>query len=118
MAHARKAERPVPPIFTLPVPAVLAVLAAAARGHSMQTHQISTGRRLSFTVLIAAVLAVTGCTLTTGAPVGRDRAEQAWTDRLDGQAQAASYKSQQEAQLQRANEAYSQRLSGQASVHR
>lgn len=83
----------------------------------MQTLRISPGRRLSFTVLISGVLAVTGCAQTTGAPAEPDRAAQAWTDRLNGQAQAASDRTQEEAQLQRANEAYAQRLSGHARAY-
>jgi outer membrane biogenesis lipoprotein LolB len=84
----------------------------------MPNQRLSPARRLSFTVLIAALVALTGCAQTAGAPVEPDHAAQAWTDRLNGLAQAASDRPQGEAQLQRANEAYSQRLSGQARAYR
>lgn len=83
----------------------------------MQSSQPSTtSRRIPSTIVTALVgfVVLTGCTQVTGAPAVPDRAEQAWTDRLDGLAQEAAMRAQQQGTRQRAEDAYAERLNEQA----
>ena len=86
----------------------------------MQSPHLPTSRRISSVIVssLVAVVALTGCAQVTGAPAAPDRAAQAWSDRLDGLAQEAAEQAQEQASRQRADDAYAQRLSGQAQAQR
>lgn len=73
-----------------------------------------TTRRILF---IVALIALGGCARVSGVPDAPDRADRAWTDRLNGQAYAAAEQAQADAGRQRASEAYALRLTEQARAY-
>jgi hypothetical protein len=76
-----------------------------------------TTRRIAFAIVIVTLVALTGGVWVSGAPDVPQRADQAWTDRLNGQAQAAAERAVADGRRQRADAAYALRLTEQARAY-
>lgn len=79
---------------------------------------MQTTPRIVLALVIVALFALTGAVWASGVPEVSQRANQAWADRLNGQAQAAAERAQADARVERANAAYSLRLTEQARAYR
>lgn len=78
---------------------------------------MQTTRRIALALVIVALFVLTGAVWASGAPEVSERANQAWADRLNGQAEAAAERARTDARAARASAAYSLRLTEQARAY-